>query len=189
MTDGLLQFEVGIGDLESLSGLMRQIGNQAPNAIRRALNWTGDKARTKVVRALARQTGTKYATVRRALLTRRANYGAMAYRIVAFGGFLSLKEFAPRQRRDGVSAAPWGKRVVFKHAFISTAMGGNVFVREMGGTGRVPRLPVRQLWGPALPRELLKGETQKLFETTVSAELQPRVVHEVEALIRGYVPR
>jgi hypothetical protein len=186
---GMLQVEVGLGDLTKFEALFREVGNQAPHAIRRAVNWTGDKARTRVVRTLAKQTGAKYAAVRRAIKTRRANYGRMDYVITSFGGFISLKEFGPRQRLDGVSAAPWGRRIVFKHAFISAAMGGHVFVRELSGDKRVPRLPIKKLWGPAIPREMLKGETEKTFVALVDAELQPRVEHELLVLIHGHAPR
>lgn len=186
---GLLQVEAGLGDLDKFAALFREVGNQAPHAIRRAVNWTGDKARTRVTRTLVKQTGAKYAAVRRALKIKRANYGAMEYRITAFGGFISLKEFSPRQRRDGVSAAPWGRRIVFKHAFISAAMGGHVFIRELSGDKRVPRLPIKKLWGPAIPREMLKGDTEKAFVTLVDAELQPRVEHELLAILQGHAPR
>jgi hypothetical protein len=183
-------FSAEVGDLDALAHLFRAVGNQAPHAIRRALNWTGDKARTKVVRVLARQTGAKYGAVRRAVVTKRANYGRLVYRLVAFGGYLSLKEFGARQRRDGVSAAPWGRRTVFRHAFVSSAMGGHVFVREILPSGqRAGRLPLRQLWGPAIPREMLKGDTAEAFAATVGAELQPRVEHELLALLKGHAPR
>lgn len=186
---GGLEIEIGIADFQAFSALFRQVGNQAPHAIRRAINWTGDKARTQVVRQLAKQTGAKYGAVRRATLTKRANYGNLAYRIIAFGGFLSLKEFGARQRRDGVSAAPWGKRTVFRHAFISSAMGGHVFVRELVAGKRVGRLPVRQLWGPAIPREMLRGETKEAFSKTVEASLEPRLEHELLALLAGHAPK
>jgi len=189
MSDPLVEVEIDTRDLARFENLFRQIGNQAPNAIRRAINWTGDKARTQVVRVLAKQTGAKYGAVRRAMLTKRATYGRLAYRIVAFGGFMSLKDFSPRQRRDGVSAAPWGKRRIFVHAFIAPTMGGHIFVREVHGGKRVGRLPVRQLFGPAIPREMMQGDTREMFLRTVDAQLIPRVEHEVVALMRGFAPR
>jgi hypothetical protein len=193
---GGLEIEVGLGDLSKFAALFREVGNQVPHAIRRAVNWTGDKARTVVVRTLAKQTGAKYAAVRRALVVKRATYGRAEYRLVAFGGFMSLKEFSPRQRRDGVSAKPWGRRVVFKHAFISEPMGGHVFIRE--GEKRIMtkgryvgqlRQPVRKLWGPAIPREMLKGMTETAFVTLVDAELQLRIDHELRAILNGHAPR
>jgi hypothetical protein len=187
--------------LQAMATRLRAVGNQAPHILRRAINHVGDKARTKVVRALVKQTGAKYGTVRRALKTHRANFSSLTYRIVASGGFLPLKEFAARQRRDGVSAAPWGRRVVFRQAFISSALGGNVFIRELahsaegagrveaeGAKSRVPRLPIRQLWGPAIPREILKDETRVAFLHAVDSELVPRAEHELAAVLGGVTP-
>lgn len=183
MSEGL-NVEAGISDLVSLEKLFREIGNQAPHAIRRAVNWTGDKARTQVTRVLAKQTGAKYGAVRKVLSIHRASYGSMTYRIAAKGAHIPLKEFSPRQRRDGVSAAPWGRRVVFKRAFISQAMGGQVLVR----VGKA-RLPVRIMWGPAIPIEMLKGQSKDVFLLTVATELPARVEHEVSAILKGYAPR
>ena len=100
-----------------------------------------------------------------------------------------LTLFGPGKRRDGVSAAAWEKRTLFLHAFISNAMGGRVFVRQVDGGKRVARLPVRQLWEPSIPREMLQGETREIFVKTVEAQLVPRLEHKVVALLRGYSPR
>lgn len=200
---GIFELDVR-ADFEQMAQRLHAAGNQAPHVVRRAINRAGDKARTKVARALAKQTGAKYGTVRRALTTRRASYGMLAYRIVGFGGFLPLSEFSARQRKDGVSAAPWGTRRVFKQAFISSALGGHVFIRERAPTAgdsaregaqnaqtpkRVGRLPIRELFGPAIPRELLKGDVKATFEATVAAELPIAAERELGALLAGFAPR
>jgi hypothetical protein len=202
MSDRELFIFADTSGLQALAARLRNVGNQAPHILRRAINHTGDKARTKVVRALVKQTGAKYGAVRRALATKRANFSSLAYRIVARGGFMPLKDFSPRQRRDGVSAAPWGRRVVFHQAFISPALGGGVFVRELshssegsGGSGaesanppRVKRLPIRQLWGPAIPREILKADARAAFMATVEGDLVARAEYELNAVLGGVTP-
>jgi len=102
---------------------------------------------------------------------------------------LPLSEFSARQRKDGVSAAPWGTRRVFKQAFIATSLSGHVFVRETHGGLRVGRLPIRELFGPAIPRELLKDAVKVAFETTVAAELPIAAERELGALLSGFAPR
>jgi hypothetical protein len=137
-----------------------------------------------VTRALAKQTGVKYGAVKKALLVQRANYDRGVFRITAKGGYISLKEFGARQTKAGVSAMVWGKRRVFPHSFISQKLGGHVFVR-MGKD----RKPIRKMWGPALPNELIKDETAAVFLSTVQAELPRRVAYEVSALLNGHAPR
>lgn len=180
----MLRIEVDARSLVRLEEAFRKAGNQAPHAIRRALNWTGDRATTLVTRALAKQTGAKYGAVKSALKQVRANYGTLAYRIVARGPAIPLNAFGARQTRKGVSAAPWNTRRVFPHTFIVPAFGGNVFVRETS-----KRAPLKKLWGPAIPNELVRGESKEAFERTVATQLPARLEHEIMAILSGAAPR
>ena len=90
---------------------------------------------------------------------------------------IALAEFHARQTRRGVSAAPWGLRRVFPHTFIVEKLGGQVFRREGGA-----RLPIRKLWGPSLPIELVRGASPAAFEKAAAADLPQRVAHELGRL-------
>lgn len=179
---GNVIFEVDTKAFEQLATKLASIGKNIAPALVRAVNHTGDKARTQVVRALVKQTGTKYGAVRKVLSTRLASSSRLVYRIIGSGGYMSLKEFGARQTSKGVSAAPWGKRRVFPHTFIVPSLGGHVFERR----GR-QRLPIRKLWGPAIPKEMLKDQSRQAFETTVATELPARVEHEIGAILSGAV--
>jgi hypothetical protein len=152
-------------------------------AMSRAINWTGDRARTQVMRSLAKQTGLKYGKIKDTVKTHRATFGRLVYRIVSRAGYTSLKEFGARQTARGVSAAPWNKRRVFPHTFIVPSLGGHVFERTSS-----KRFPIRKLWGPAVPAEMVKGQTKAAFEQVVSRELPTRLGHEVDAILGGSVP-
>ncbi len=91
---------------------------------------------------------------------------------------------AARSLTDSQPAA--GKHA---HAFIGTTLGGHVFVREVHGGSRVGRLPIRELFGPAIPRELLKDDVKATFESTVAAELPIAAERELGALLSGFAPR
>ena len=179
------EFNVGVdtADFQQLAATLARVGRDMAPALKRAINHTGDKARTQVVRTLAKQTGIKYGKVRQVLRTVRAGNASLTYRIAARGGFTSLKEFSARQVGGGVSAAPWGKRRVFPRAFISPSLGGHVFVR----VGK-QRFPLHKLFGPALPPEMVKAETKQAFEQTVASELPARVAFEVESILAGRGP-
>jgi hypothetical protein len=180
----LFSVEATLASLMDMEALLRQVGNHAPHAIRRAVNRTGDKALTLVTRTLAKQTGVKYRVVKRSLSVQRANYDRGTYRISSKGGYISLKEFDARQTKNGVSAMVWDKRRVFPHSFIAPTLGGHVFVRMGKG-----RNPIRKMWGPALPAELVKDETAAIFLSTVETELPQRLAHEVGALLAGHAAR
>ncbi len=179
----ILSVKIDTKDFERLAATFQSAGKNVKAALARAINHTGDKARTQVTRALVRQTGAKYSAIRAAIRTAPAGSRGVVYRIIAKGGFMSLKEFGARQTARGVSAAPWSKRRVFPHTFIVASLGGHVFER----TGR-GRTPIRKLWGPAIPRELVKDRSKEAFETTVRAELPRRLEHEVSAILRGNAP-
>jgi Prophage minor tail protein Z (GPZ) len=173
-------------DVRGFNRMAKQFASAGTNikpALSRAINHTGDKARTQVTRALAKQTGLKYAKVRETLRTIPAAIGRLVYRIVSRGGYTSLKEFGARPTQKGVSAAPWGRRRVFPHTFIVTSLGGHVFERTSS-----KRFPIRKLWGPAVPAELVKDQTKAAFEGVVAAELPARLDYEIGALLKGRAP-
>lgn len=173
-----LEVKVDARGFNRMAAAFAKAGANVKPALQRAINHTGDKARTQVTRALVKQTGLKYGRVRQAMRTVRAGVLGLTYRIIAKGGYVSLKEFGARQTQKGVSAAPWGKRRVFPHTFIVPSLGGHVFERK----GRA-RFPIRKLWGPAVPAELVRDQSKIAFETTVKAELPVRLEHEIRRLL------
>lgn len=180
----IARIEVDARRIADLGAAFKRAGAQAPAAIARALNHTGDKALTQVKRALVAQTGAKYGAISKALMRRGASAGNPVYRIVARAAAMSLKEFGPVRTASGVSAAPWNKRRVFPSSFIVAKLGGHVFVR----TSR-RRFPIKKLWGPVIPNEMLRDMSRQAFEATVEQELPARLQHEIGAILSGVAPR
>jgi hypothetical protein len=158
------------------------IRGNVPRAMMRAINWTGDKARTQVARALARQAGVKYSKARALLRTTLALPTRLIYRLDAREGYLSLLDFTARATGSGVSAAPWGQRRIFRGSFLVTGKGGGRFVAIRKGAAR---LPLKKLWGPALPNEAVRGASRLAFETTVSSAFPARLEHELARPLGG----
>jgi hypothetical protein len=126
-------------DLSGLHRLSNAMGrldsHQKHLVLQRAVNHTGDKARTQVVRTLAKQTGLPVGVIKKALRVGRA-YGASAdpeqfvkaqasnrpgslvYVVSSKGGDISLKYFKARETMSGVTAAPFGKRKLFAGTFL-----------------------------------------------------------------------
>jgi hypothetical protein len=175
-------FEVKIDarGFDRMQRRLAQTGIEIKPALARAINHTGDKATTQVRRTLARQVGLKYGRIKEATRTFKAAVGRLVYRITSRGGYTSLKEFGARTTLRGVSAAPWGKRRVFPHTFIVASLGGHVFERTTS-----KRFPIRKLWGPAIPAEMVKDQTKAAFESTVANELPTRLDHEIGAILEG----
>jgi hypothetical protein len=180
------------------NALGRLEGPQRHNVMRRAVNHTGDKARTVVTRTLAKQTGLPYRVIRRAIKVRRAfgatGRGSLDYVMSSVGGDVSLKYFRARETRLGVTAYPFGKRRTFVGSFIKAGrfpnrvrakgLGGHVYGpdRSVKGWGR----PVAMRdSGVIIPREMTNGETLEAFTTLVNRELPRRVLHEITFMLPG----
>lgn len=163
-------------------GEVRKIGN-------RAVNRTGDMARTQVCRVLPKQTGLPRTTIIRAVRVTRSSPHTLAYTMSAKGGDVALKFFKARETRAGVSAAPFGKRKVFAGTFIKGGRfpnrSGIVFhghVMRRAGAARFP-IKVEQS-GVVIPAEMVSGATLDAFERTVREVLPRRVDHELGRLLR-----
>lgn len=149
-----------------IAALIAQVGLKAPYAIARAIDEVGNKATTQVKRATAIQAGVPVGYVGGVLSTKQAmGKGFGEFVITAKDVTLSLNKFKARQTKAGVSAAPWNTRRIFPHTFFGP--NGHVFVRK----GK-ERLPIKKLWGPAIPREMIKDQAEATFYK-VTADLLP----------------
>jgi hypothetical protein len=101
--------EIDVSGLKQFDNLLGSLGQDGPKVITRALNRTGDMAKTQVVRALAKQTGLPQKTIRKALRAKRASWQDLEYRLSASGGDVSLKYFKARETRRGVTALVRGE--------------------------------------------------------------------------------
>lgn len=164
---------------------------KAHKAARRAVNHTGRKAFTRVKRAGAKQVGLtqKKLIELGAIEKRRASGGGLSYEITSSGKPLSLKHFKAKQFSYGVKAKPWGESRKFPGAFINVGTfrsgvpfdDGHAYVRTSSKS-----FPVKRMFGPAIPEELVRGESRKAFDDA-AGELGDRIGHEIGRLTDGVV--
>ncbi|KAI93929.1 hypothetical protein T281_13825 [Rhodomicrobium udaipurense JA643] len=162
-------------------------------ALARAVNHSTGKTLTQVRRALVKQTGHKYGVIKAATAQWSASEATLQARIDARGKYARLKEFGAKQTGAGVVAAPWAKSTLFKGTFIAPRgkFAGNVYKRVRRTDGSVIRvgknrswLPIRPLYGPAIPKEIVKDASEAAFQRTVAAELPKRTAHELKRLLK-----
>ena len=67
---------------------------------------------------------------------------------------------------------------MFPGTFIVEKLGGQAFRRA----GRA-RLPIVKLWGPSMPREMLRDEVPKVFFEEVRTKLPIRLTHELRRVL------
>ena len=173
-----------------------------------ALNYVGDKARTKVRKHVANQTSAKYgAVVKYITTTHRAHPNSLRYEIGAKGPAMPLTAFKIKGRAGDrkFQVFAWNEWKTYGgSAFLMRFKSGGQLVPVKrvaphtwsGKHGYSPakkRLAgmgghIRQLWGPIIPKEMLRDgkETKRYLETVVPYEFVPRLEHEIaQAMIRA----
>ncbi len=94
------------------------------------LNRAGRTERTMSARGVAKDGGLRVRDARQKIKFTRARRGTTRIKLEATGRPLNLTRFQAKQRKRGVSARPWGKRRIFKGAFILKKPGAPVLVRD-----------------------------------------------------------
>ena len=182
--------------IRPLDGVLARYGNQlgalgegnARKALARAVNRVTVAVHSRVIRAVTKQSSIPREIVRRSVhrrLARVSHAGAIEGVGWRAGKPISLKHFHARQLRFGVKAKVQGEWKRYAGAFmgptpgvIAPRLGGHVFVRTSAA-----RLPIEMLFGPSVPEEMVRGESERVFRDTVATMLPARVGHEIGRLL------
>jgi hypothetical protein len=132
-----------------------------------------------VRRALRKQTGAKARLVNRETRSFRSSFSNLVYQIEARGNHHGLSHFSPRQFSYGVRAKPWGRSQKFEGAFVVGSLGNNAFVRTTSA-----RFPIKKMFGPAIPKEMVQDETKRAFEET-QPDVLAEATRQLQRIIEG----
>lgn len=158
-------------------------------ALARAVNRTTNTVYSRVIRAIAKQSSIPTRIVRSQVSKRtvRPGHGGDLEGVVyASGNTLSLRVFNPRQFSYGVKVKLWGRMRRMEGTFIyaghfrsgKEVAQGHVFQRVTSRS-----LPIALQRGPAVPSEMVRDESAKVFEDTVAQMLPARIAHEIGRLL------
>ncbi len=170
---------------------LKAMEQRFPLVLPRIINQVGNRAKTQVIRNLTKQTGLPRKTIVKAVGDpAAARAGKLSYELVTRGGNIRLKYLAPRETRPGVTATPWGKRVLFTGTFmrggwfpnrkIVAKFDGHVYRRVNTSGTKITQARS----GMFIPTEMTKGATRQAFLTTAGPLLRQRV----EAALQKLVP-
>ena len=195
-------YRIGV-QVQEMDGLLARFGNQiaalgegkARVALARAVNRAGRTTATHVRRALVKQTGLKRSLVNAEVKSTGAAHkgaGPIEFVIYARGSEVPLREFGARQFKFGVRAKPWGTSQRFAGAFIfagswksgKSIAGGHVFHRTGGMSDKSGRRnAIEKMFGPSIPKEMVKGETERVFQEVSRREVEQRLRHELGRML------
>lgn len=164
--------------------MMHAVGEkEATLAFARAMNHEGRKSFTQVKRTLSKQTGIRVGDIAKATSFHPASKRTLRTVIKGTGAPIPLRYFGAKQFKFGVRARPWGRWQKFEGAFIVRSLGGTVF-KNTGGFNNKSRRnnAIEKLWGPSIPREMLRGEVIAAF-TRNADDVADRAMHELTRIL------
>ena len=110
-------------------------------------------------------TGLKAGTVGKKIAKDKARRGDEEYTIRIKSRYKNVIEFGARQTKKGVSAKVWGKRRVYKHAFIGS--GKNSGKQLVFGKSKRNPKKLKALHGASLPREFHRQDMESIFNKKI----------------------
>jgi hypothetical protein len=160
-------------------------------ALVNTLNRACAPALTAVRRAVAQQTSIKYGRVMAHIKDSKAHPNRLEYRIIAKDGAIPLIDFAvnaPMGKAPTVKV--WGKQRKLKGAFVFKGRGVAIVKRvgkHAGGIkskNRTGRANVKTLWGPIIPREMIRPGFESLAVVKrIPERVQARLPHELSQAV------
>ena len=130
-----------------------------------ALNKVGAEVVTQAKKELAGATGLKQKVVNKKINKDQARRGDEEYSIFIKSRYLNVIEFGAKQTKKGVSANVWGKRKIYKGAFIGGGRNSGkrlVFKKLKDDPKRI-----EALHGASLPREFHRQDMEKIFKKKI----------------------
>ena len=148
---------------------LRDIGNVPRKYVQKAmvtaLNKVGAEVFTQAKRELKDATGLKADVVAKGMKKDKARRGDETYTIRIKSRYKNVIEFGARQTKKGVSAKVWGKRRVYKGAFIGS--GRNSWKQLVFGKSKRKKNKLKALHGASLPREFHRQDMESIFNKKI----------------------
>jgi len=148
---------------------MRNLSNVPKKYVQKALvtslNKVGAEVFTQAKKELAEATGLKQGVVGKKIKKDKVRRGDETYSIHIKSRYLNVIEFGARETKKGVSAKVWGKRRVYKGAFIGS--GRNSGKQLVFGKSKRKKNKLKALHGASLPREFHREDMAKIFNKKI----------------------
>jgi hypothetical protein len=182
------------GHMRRYHNVLGSLGSEKTKIVMmRTLNAQGDKMRTQVRRAVAKQTGLKRDVIVRAIKRKGASTKDLTYELKAKGGNVRLRFFRPAEFRYGTRAFPRSKATRFPGAFLKGGLFPSRVPIRINPTGRAVlertgagRFPIREVRSDVyIPDELVAGQSEAAFLAT-PPEIIKQLDRQIGAIFRGF---
>lgn len=171
--------------MSDFSGLEGKV----PLALSRAINRVTRSAKTEAVRQVRDEYTAKAGAINKTIKVTRANPNNLSAKIESRGSSMSLLDFrvnpkkpSPRRRSPITVEVRRGSKKPIEGAFVQRMGNGGVGVFARVGSAR---LPIRKLFGPAVPVMLNNDSVVEAVQRRAEEQLESRIGHEMNRVLGG----
>lgn len=187
-----LKIKIDDAQIRRLKREFREIPGKSRRALSATLNKTIVGVRTDTVRVVVKEYLVRSGDVRSTLTIRKATINRLDASMRSEGTAIRLIKFRTSPKSATSRRPAGGVRVQVKRsggggrisgAFIAVMRNASVgvFVRK----GR-SRLPIEQLYGPAIPSMIGGDDVWLALETMANQRLAKNLNHEIERILKGF---
>lgn len=179
---------INANKLKEVEKELGQYKDKAPVALYRALNRAAANAKTNVSKKAREKYNVKAKDVGSTIKIVNANKGSLRAIVQSTGERLPLIKFrvspsSPRPKNPPKVLKVEVKRGGLKAlvgAFVANVNGNKVFKRTTS-----KRLPIEQLFGPAVPQMIGSGSVKEFVESEATKIFDQRLDHEIQRISGG----
>lgn len=161
---------------------------KAPVALSRALNRAASNAKTNASRKAREKYNIKSKDINSTINITKSNRGSLRAVVKSSGERIPLIKFKVSPSQPRPKNPPKVLRVEVKKgglkdlvgAFVANINGNKVFKRTSSA-----RLPIQQLFGPAVPQMLGTSDVKEFIENEAAKMFDQRLDHEIQRILGG----
>lgn len=162
--------------------------SKAPVALSRALNRAASNAKTNASKKAREQYNIKAKDINSTINITKANKGSLRAVIKSTGERIPLIKFKVNPSTPRPKKPPKVLKVEVKRGGLKELIGG--FVADINGNKVFKRtsnarLPIQQLFGPAVPQMLGTSSIKEYIENEATKVFDQRLDHEVQRILGG----
>ena len=174
--------------IKEVEQALGQYKNKAPTALSRAINRAAANAKTNASKKVVEKYNIKAKDVKATINITKANKSSLGSVVKSVGERIPLIKFkvspsTPRPKNPPkilkVSVKKGGLKELVG-AFVADVNGNKVFKRTSKS-----RLPIQQLYGPAVPQMLGTDNTREYIENEYTKVFDQRLDHEIKRIMEG----
>jgi len=181
--------EVNLEHLNDVENRLGAFKKKTPNVLSKAINRAAENAKTNMAKLTVQKYIIKNKDVKETIKVIKSNKSNLNALVKSEGKLLGLDKFKinpksrpqrpPRSQKAQVKKSGSLKSIL--RAFIITVNGKSIVMQREG----VKRLPIKRLFGPAVPEMIGNEETFRELQQKANETLQKRIDHEINRILEA----